>query len=138
MKHTFPRWLRHISQSLLRPLALLSLALIAQACQQHETTVPIEGTWTMPIPEMGDMRFGFTLRPDGSAVVIGAATLVYESWSLSNNHLIINGLSIGNRQTCPFSDTMLIVKLTPDTLVLSRDFATNDILGTYTREKTEQ
>lgn len=42
------------------------------------------------------------------------ATLLYDSWKLDSKSIILNGLSIGNGASGEFSDTLSIVKLTPD------------------------
>lgn len=46
------------------------------------------------------------------------ATLQYETWEQDGNLLILTGKSIGNKQTCGFSDTLLIKELTDNTLTL--------------------
>lgn len=63
---------------------------------------------------------GVTLNADGTAASIGMATLKYESWSLLDDRIILNGKSIGNGQTIDFSDTMDIVKISNDTLIIRR------------------
>lgn len=48
------------------------------------------------------------------------ATLLYDSWKLDNESIILHGLSIGNGVSGEFSDTLDIVKLTPDSLSLKK------------------
>ena len=80
---------------------------------------PIEGTWTEPIPGM-EGRQGFTLSADGSAVSVGMHTLLYDRWERRGDRLILQGRSLGNGQTIVFSDTLTIVRLSADSLVLRR------------------
>lgn len=60
------------------------------------------------------------------------STLQYESWSIREDRLILTGKSIGNRRTISFSDTLDIVRLSSDTLVLKRG---KKLELVYTREK---
>lgn len=46
------------------------------------------------------------------------ATLVYESWKQKGDQLILTGKSIGNGQTIEFTDTLEIIKLSADSLIL--------------------
>lgn len=88
--------------------------LILTACNPAN----IEGSWVEPVPGMPGMEQGFTLQNDGKAVSINMATLLYEGWAQKDNLLILSGKSIGNRQTISFSDTLVIEKLTNDSLIL--------------------
>ena len=61
------------------------------------------------------------------------ATLAYDTWTIEGNCLILGGKSIGNGQTIDFSDTLVVVRLSADTMVLrmgAMDFE-------YTREKCQ-
>lgn len=78
------------------------------------------GNWIEVMPAHIQYVQGVTLNADGTASSIGMATLKYESWSLWGEKLILNGKSIGNGQTINFSDTLNIVKLTPDSMTLGR------------------
>ena len=48
------------------------------------------------------------------------ATLRYNSWQLASGSIILHGLSIGNGVSGEFSDTLEILKLTPDSLILQK------------------
>lgn len=63
---------------------------------------------------------GVTLKADGSASSIGMKTLLYERWQQIGDTLILSGKSVGNGQTLAFDDTLDIVKLTEDTLVVGK------------------
>lgn len=80
----------------------------------------IEGSWIEPAPGIPGMQQGFTLEAGGKASSINMATLQYEKWQQKENLLILSGKSIGNHQTIPFSDTLIIEKLTQDQLVLKQ------------------
>lgn len=78
------------------------------------------GNWIEVMPANTQYVQGVTLNTDGTASSIGMATLKYESWSLSDDRLILNGKSIGNGQTLDFSDTLDVVNLTTDSMTLGR------------------
>lgn len=82
---------------------------------------PIAGSWTQPVNGSPKSTQGMQLNADGSASSINMATLQYESWTLNNNQLILTGKSIGNGETIEFTDTMTVVSITPDSLILSSD-----------------
>ncbi|MDE5895439.1 MAG: lipocalin family protein [Muribaculum intestinale] len=93
----------------------------------------IEGRWVQPVPGQPDAWQGIALEPDGKASSINMATLAYDTWTIEGNRLILGGKSIGNGQTIDFSDTLVVVRLSADTMVLrmgAMDFE-------YTREKCQ-
>ena len=47
------------------------------------------------------------------------ATLLFKSWNLEDKTLILGYESIGNKQTIEGNDTLNVVKLNADSLVLS-------------------
>lgn len=94
--------------------ALLGMAALT-ACSH---TAPIEGTWMQPVPGMADRMQGFTLEAGGTASSINMATLQYETWKQESNLLLLSGISKGNHQDIPFTDTLTIEKLTADSLIL--------------------
>ncbi len=100
-------------------VAVVSLLASCHMATQKKEQVLI-GSWIEVMPENLKYVQGVTLNADGTAASIGMATLKYETWSLKDNKLILNGKSIGNRQTLEFSDTLDVVVLTPDSLTLLR------------------
>lgn len=80
----------------------------------------LEGNWIEIMPANPQITQGITLRADGSAASIGMATLLYERWKAEGDQLILGGKSIGNGQTIDFSDTLNVVKITPDSLTLGK------------------
>ncbi|MGM9688189.1 MAG: lipocalin family protein [Alloprevotella sp.] len=82
--------------------------------------VSIVGSWTEPVPGMPQMAQGFTLADGGKAESVNMATLLYEHWTQQGDTLCLSGKSIGNQQTIDFTDTLLVKRLTADTLVLQR------------------
>lgn len=102
---------------------LLSLitALAVSACTPKISPEPFVGNWIEIMPANPLIIQGVTLQSDGSAKSIGMATLQYEKWVLTpDSTLILFGKSIGNGQTIDFSDTMDVVKITPDSLSLGK------------------
>ena len=78
----------------------------------------LEGSWAEPVPGMEEQTQGFTLHEDGTAVSINMATLQYQEWSASGDTLVLTGKSIGNGQTIDMADTLLIVSVSADSLVV--------------------
>ena len=79
------------------------------------------GNWIEIMPVNVQFTQGVTLQKEGVASSIGMATLKYESWELKDGKsLILNGQSIGNRQTISFSDTLSVISLQNDTLTLGK------------------
>lgn len=78
------------------------------------------GKWVQPVPGLPGLQQGFELEEGGKASSVNMATLRYETWQQTGNRLILTGKSIGNRQTIPFSDTLNIERLTPDSLILTK------------------
>lgn len=87
----------------------------------HSPYYFIQGTWTEPNPIKPEEQQGFTLNQDGTATSIHMATLNFTAWTLNNRTLTLNFQSIGNRQTIEGIDTLQIVKIDADSLVLSNN-----------------
>lgn len=86
----------------------------------------IEGEWVEPAPGMEDMMQGMNLEHGGKASSINMATLQYEKWEKRGDRLLLSGKSIGNGMTIPFTDTLVIVKLTATELTLKRGSLTQN------------
>lgn len=86
----------------------------------------ITGNWIEVMPANPKFILGVTLNEDGSAASIGMKTLLYEQWQQTGDTLILSGKSVGNGQTIAFDDTLDIIRLTEDTLVVGKH-------GTYQR-----
>ncbi|MCR9012563.1 lipocalin family protein [Gabonibacter chumensis] len=89
----------------------------------HSPYYYIQGTWLEPNPIDADDQQGFTLNQDGTASSIGMATLEIRNWGLNDGVLILGYESVGNGQTIEGQDTLNIIKLNADSLVLSRNNA---------------
>lgn len=85
----------------------------------HSPYYYIQGSWVEPNPINADEVQGFTLNDDGTAASINMATLQMRNWDLEDDILILGYESIGNKQTIEGSDTLNVVKLDADSLVLS-------------------
>lgn len=80
----------------------------------------IIGSWVEPIPGIGGEQ-GIKIEENGKASSINMATLVYEKWQQPDDKtLILSAKSIGNKVTSDFNDTLKLVKLTSDSLILLR------------------
>ena len=80
----------------------------------------IAGTWIEPNPIDTNSVQGFTLNQDGTASSVNMATLIFKNWELNCHTLMLTSESIGNKQTFITTDTLRIVKLDADSLVLAR------------------
>ena len=86
------------------------------------------GIWIQPVPG-SHMVQGVELKSDGSARSVNMETLRYERWELEKESIILHGLSIGNGVSGEFSDTLGIVRLSPDSLILQK----GDFIIEYSR-----
>lgn len=93
------------------------MTIIATACSSSG----IEGKWVEPVPGMENQVQGMNLEKGGKASSINMATLQYEKWKKRGDKLILSGKSIGNHETCSFTDTLAIEKLTESELTLKKD-----------------
>lgn len=99
--------------------SLIAFSLLSVACTADKQADFI-GNWIEVMPASPDITEGITLQKEGKAASIGMATLKYETWKTEGDRLILGGKSIGNGQTFDFSDTLKVVRLTPDSLVLDK------------------
>ena len=106
----------------MKRLILIMTALVGVICGSCSANIQTEdlcGIWIQPVPGSHIVQ-GVELKSDGSAKSVNMATLLYDSWKLDNESIILHGLSIGNGVSGEFSDTLDIVKLTPDSLSLKK------------------
>lgn len=104
--------------------------MVAMAACNHPK---IEGSWLEPVPGMPGMEQGFILEGGGKASSINMATLQYNTWKKEGDKLILSGQSLGNRQTIPFSDTLIIEELTTDRLIVKQ----RDLSRAFVRSSEE-
>lgn len=103
--------------------------IILMLCMSCTTSKPsLEGTWVQSIPGQAGEQ-GLCLEKGGVASSVNMNTLLFKHWQQQGNQLILSGESIGNRQSLSFSDTLQVVRLTTDSLVLSK----GDFKMIYTR-----
>lgn len=110
-----------MKKSMMLAVAACVLASCHTATQKEERE--FVGNWLEVMPVNSQFTQGVTLNADGTAASIGMVTLKYESWSLADGKLVLNGKSIGNGQTLDFSDTLDVVSLTADSLKLGKNGA---------------
>ena len=97
-------------------LGVVMLLGILTACGGNSMSVV--GAWVEPVPGMEGKVQGVKIEEGGNASSINMATLVYESWKQKGDQLILTGKSIGNGQTIEFTDTLEIIMLSADSLIL--------------------
>lgn len=98
--------------------AAAGVCLLAGCAPREEA--PLTGEWLQPVPGMETLRQGFRLEADGGAESVGMATLQLEQWRREGDNLLLTGCSIGNGQTIRCVDTLRIVRLSADSLVVAR------------------
>lgn len=98
----------------------------------HSPYFYIQGTWVEPNPIAPTEVQGFTLNQDGTARSVNMATLLFKKWSLNHKVLTLSYESVGNGQTFASVDTLDIVKIDADSLVLANNRGT--IAWRLTRE----
>lgn len=98
-------------------LAAAALFLLSACSSPKDQLI---GSWTQPIPGQETNVQGFKLEENGKASSINMSTLQYKSWSSTGKQLLLSGKSIGNGLTIEFTDTLLIQKITADSLILRR------------------
>ena len=86
----------------------------------HSPYYYIQGTWLEPNPINPKEMQGFTLNQNGTASSVNMATLLIKNWNLDNWTLTLQYESIGNKQTITGTDTLNVVKIDADSLVLAR------------------
>ena len=101
---------------------LLALASLLQGCRStpravNRSSTPI-GSWTLTTENENSDFCGFELLADGSARSINLVKLCYERWRLRGDTLVLMGKSITNDDEQTFADTMRILKLTRNKIVL--------------------
>ena len=90
--------------------SVCAVAFLGTSCMNYDNT-PLMGEW---IEENGNYVQGFRLSAKspssrtGMAESIGSRTLCYSSWEVKGDKLVLTGLSIGNRTSCEFKDTLQI------------------------------
>ena len=108
----------------IKNIAFLVIAAFFTACSGGGEKGEIAGTWLMPNPIDPSQSQGMTLHGDGSAESVGMATLLYQSWKMTGDTLILTYESIGNRVSSTGTDSLRIIKLDSDSLVVSNGFDT--------------
>lgn len=98
-------------------ISTLSLLMLFSCTDNKKQFV---GNWIEIMPANPMIVQGITLNEDGTASSIGMKTLLYNKWELNKESIILWGQSVGNGQTIDFSDTMNVVKITPDSLTLGK------------------
>ncbi|MEF9949781.1 MAG: lipocalin family protein [Mucinivorans sp.] len=92
---------------------------------RHSPYFFIQGRWVEANPINKAQVQGFAINADGTVSSINMATLQYNNWNfdIEKHTLTLGGQSIGNGTTINFADTMNIVKLDADSLLLASDGA---------------
>lgn len=87
----------------------------------HSPYYFIQGEWLEPNPIAPDQVQGFVLNSGGTASSVNMATLLIKTWNLDNYTLTLGYESIGNGQTFTGIDTLHVVRINADSLILSQD-----------------
>ncbi len=87
------------------------------------------GSWVEPVPGRPELVQGIVLYADGSARSINMATLLYQSWRISGDNLVLRVRSIGNHTSSEDDETYLFSLPDKDTLLLR----SGELVITYRR-----
>ena len=100
----------------------LSIVLLSFFLNCNNTNEQIVGSWIQPVPGQAGKTQGIAFKADGTASSINMHTLKYENWARNKDgsKIILTGESIGNGQTIIFRDSLIVQKLTRDSLVLRK------------------
>lgn len=104
----------------MKKLGIIAIVILMMSCGSEDGSKKFEGNWIEVMPVSLDVVQGVTLGAEGKANSIGMATLQYEKWKSEDDKLILWGKSIGNGQTIDFSDTLTVVSITADSLLLDK------------------
>ncbi len=86
----------------------------------HSPYYYIQSTWVEPNPIKPTEVQGITLKEGGAASSVGMETLLFSKWVMNGNNLMLTSQSIGSGQTLEGTDTLQIIRLDTDSLILSR------------------
>ena len=100
---------------------LLLLPMLAMSAYTDTPRVEsrLYGEWIEVQPTHGSEIRGVRLLKGGRAESIGIHTLTLESWSVSSDRLILNGRYPEDGRSTRFSDTLDILLLTPERMILN-------------------
>jgi hypothetical protein len=104
----------------MKKFSIIAFTIFMMSCGNEESNKKFEGNWIEVMPVSLDVVEGVTLGAEGKANSIGMATLQYEKWKSEDDKLILWGKSIGNGQTIDFSDTLTVISITADSLILEK------------------
>lgn len=108
-----------MKRSLFFVSSAVSILAIISSCGPS-TSDALVGAWVEPIPGMEGTQ-GMVLSADGSARSVRMATLRYDRWSLRDGEfLLLEGESLGNGSSSRFVDTLRLLRVDADSLILSR------------------
>lgn len=99
-------------------LGSVILTILLIACVSKSENLLIHGNWIEVIPSNPSIVQGISIEKDGKANSIGMETLKYDGWKELNDTIILSATSIGTGISFEFTDTLQIVKLTADSLIL--------------------
>lgn len=104
-------------------------AIAALSCQNNGSKTgyseQLTGKWKEIMPVNKNILQGVELKNGHEASSIGMATLKYEKWDLLENRdgkdfILLSGKSIGNGITIDFTDTLEIISVSEDTMILGK------------------
>lgn len=109
-----------MKRTIVKICLIVAAAALSSACGNSSgVEKQLLGKWLGSVPGT-EFEQGIEFRADGTAVSVNMATLQYESWRLECGKLLLEGTSIGNGISCGFCDTLDVVCVSADSLVLSK------------------
>lgn len=98
-------------------IIILFFPLFLQACGDKYDR-RLTGQWLDVRPTGSGQSEGFCLQSEGKAYAIGKAGVEYTDWKCHRKKLILRGHRTDTEHHLQFSDTLRILRITPDTLFL--------------------
>ena len=99
-------------------VAIVLAIFVAFGCS--DSNADFIGTWRR-IPEGDSLYRGFTLGSHGIALSLNQTTTQYNTWHHKRDTLWLSGKRFTDTSVFPFTDTLIIKKITVDSLVLQKD-----------------
>ncbi len=110
--------MKNIFVSVLRYIPIL-LILGGTSCSNfNPNTKLLKGSWVKPIADDSKYQWGFTLEDNGAALTINSKRTRYDTWAVDHEQLILNGRTIKDGKSNHFTDTLQIIELNDQSLVL--------------------
>jgi hypothetical protein len=105
-----------IPAAMIKPILLFFAFCLLLGCTKESGS--ITGSWVTEMTDQPQHKQGFTLKPDGKASAINMNSKSYEEWEKQGDLLILSGKNEFTERTDNVTDTMKIVSVGDNSMVL--------------------